>query len=266
MYVACCFKPFGFRTVHFYREGVLVAMAKTLSKTELQAGIDNAILRVIDTCGGEVDSAISNGLRAEYKLGSEILSESEKIHLADGEKLTGSSEDKKVFAVIKKSRNAIVDGLIESGRFDFGRTKFLDAVRVAAKFGPTDFENLSQEFNRTAIIELASVADDKVDSAIDAVRGAQEKAAEKDAKPPNVREIVKGFKPKARKSGSVPFTVKLAQLLANELDAEFFGQLDSKAGVAKGAANDKLAAVIKILAENGSDVRLVAERVKSDKK
>ena len=240
-------------------------MAKTLSKSELQAGIDNAILRVIDSCGGEIDSAISTGLKAEYKLGSEILSESEKIHLADGEKLTGSSEDKKIFATIKKSRNAIVDGLIESGRFDFGRTKFLDAVRVAAKFDQTEFENLSTEFNRTAIIELASVADDKVDSAIEAVRGAQEKAADS-GKVPNVREVIKGFKPTARKSGSVPFTVKLAQLLANELDAEFFGQLDSKAGVAKGAANDKLAAVIKILAENGSDVRLVAERVKADKK
>jgi len=240
-------------------------MAKTLSKTELQAGIDNAILRVIDSCGGEIDSAISTGLKAEYKLGSEILSESEKIHLADGEKLTGSSEDKKIAATIRKSRNAIVEGLIESGRFDFGRTKFLDAVRVAAKFGETDFENLSKEFNRTAIIELASVADDKVDKAIEAVRGAQEKAADS-GKVPNVREVIKGFRPTARKSGSVPFTVKLAQLLANELDAEFFGQLDSKAGVAKGAANDKLAAVIKILAENGSDVRLVAERVKADKK
>ena len=97
------------------------------------------------------------------------------------------------------------------------------------------------------------------------MRGAQEKAADS-GKVPNVREVIKGFKPTARKSGSVPFTVKLAQLLANELDADFFGQLDSKAGVAKGAANDKLAAVIKILAENGSDVRLVAERVKADKK
>lgn len=241
-------------------------MAKQLSKTELQAGIDNAILRVIDSCGTDVDKAISSGIRAEYKLGSAILSESEKIHLADGEKLTGSGEDKKIAATIRKSRNAVVEGLIESGRFDFGRTKFLDAVRVAAKFDKTEFDNLSTEFNRTAIIELASVADEKVDAAVEAVRGAQKAAAENDKKPPNVREIVKGFKPTARKSGSVPFTVKLAQLLANELDAEFFGQLDSKAGVAKGAANDKLAAVIKILAENGSDVRLVAERVKADKK
>ena len=241
-------------------------MAKTLSKTELQAVIDNAILRVIDTCGGEVDSAISNGLRAEYKLGSEILSESEKIHLADGEKLTGSADDKKIFATIKKSRNAIVDGLIESGRFDFGRTKFLDAVRVAAKFGPTDFENLSKEFNRTAIIELASVADDKVDSAIDAVRGAQEKAAEKDAKPPNVREIVKGFKPTARKSGSVPFTVKLADKLAENMTVEFFAKLSSKNGVDKGAANEMLNWIADELTDMGVDVENAAERARKKAK
>ena len=61
-------------------------MAKTLNEKELQAGIDNAILSVIDTCGADVDSAISKGMKAEYKLGSSILSESEQIHLTEGEK------------------------------------------------------------------------------------------------------------------------------------------------------------------------------------
>ena len=40
-------------------------MAKTLNEKELKAGIDNAILSVIDTCGADVDSAISKGMKAD---------------------------------------------------------------------------------------------------------------------------------------------------------------------------------------------------------
>ena len=240
-------------------------MAKTLTEAQLQAGINNAILSVIDTCGADVDSAISKGMKAEYKLGSSILSESEQIHLTEGEKRTGDAADKKIEKSIRQSRNAIVDGLIESGRFDFGRTKFLDAVRIAAKFPETQFENLSAEFNRTAIVELASVADEKVEKAIDAVRAATEKAEESDnVKAPNVREIVKGFKPTARKSSSVPFPLKVAEALAENFDVGFFAALSSDKGMSKADANAALARMIELLASQGIDIQAAAERCRAD--
>ena len=240
-------------------------MAKTLTEAQLQAGINNAILSVIDTCGADVDSAISKGMKAEYKLGSSILSESEQIHLTEGEKRTGDSADKKIEKSIRQSRNAIVDGLIESGRFDFGRTKFLDAVRIAAKFPETQFENLSAEFNRTAIVELASVADEKVDKAIDAVRAATEKAEESDnVKAPNVREIVKGFKPTARKSSSVPFPLKVADAMADTFTVEFFAKLSSEKGIPKKEANEALVDLFEALAGHGMDVEKAAERKRAD--
>jgi hypothetical protein len=241
-------------------------MAKTLNEKELQAGIDNAVLSVIDTCGADVDSAISNGMKAEYRLGSSILSESEQIHLTEGEKRTGDAADKKIEKSIRQSRNAIVDGLIESGRFDFGRTKFLDAVRIAAKFPETQFENLSAEFNRTAIVELASVADEKVEKAIDAVRAATDTAKEKDKTPPNVREIVKGFKPTARKSSSVPFPLKVAEALADGYGVDFFAKLSSEKGLPKKEANEALAGLFVLLAGHGMDVEKAAERKRADAK
>ena len=241
-------------------------MAKTLNEKELSAAVDNAILSVIDTCGVDVDSAISKGMKAEYKLGSSILSESDKIHLTEGEKLTGDKADKAVAASIKKSRNAIVDGLIETGRFDFGRTKFLDAVRVAAKFGATEFENLSNEFNRTAIVELASVADDKVDKAVEAVRTATAKADEKDQPAPNVRKIVQSFKPAPRKSSSVPFNMKVAEALADTFKVEFFAELSSAKQLSKADANAAIHAMLSILSTNGIDVQAAAERKRADVK
>lgn len=241
-------------------------MAKTLSEAQLSAAVDNAVLSVIDTCGVDVDSAISKGMKAEYKLGSSILSESEQIHLVDGEKLTGDAADKKIEKSIRQSRNAIVDGLIESGRFDFGRTKFLDSVRIAAKFPETQFENLSNEFNRTAIVELASVADEKVEKAIDAVRAATAKSEEKDQTPPNVREIVKGFKPTARKSSSVPFPLKVAESLADKYGVEFFANLSSEKGLPKKESNEALVELFALLAGHGMDVEKAAERKRADVK
>jgi hypothetical protein len=238
-------------------------MAKTLSETQLNTAVDNAILVVIDTCGADVDSAISKGIKAEYLLGSTIIEESDKIHLVEGEKRTGDSADKKVETSIRKSRTAIVEGLIETNRFDFGRTKFMDAVRIASKFSQTEFENLSAEFNRTAIIELASVANEKVDKAVEAVRAATEKAVEKDVPPPNVREIVKGFKPTARKSTSVPFPLKISTLLADTFDVDFFAKLSSEKSLSKKDSNAALFTLFTVLAENGMDVQMQAE-VKRD--
>jgi hypothetical protein len=238
-------------------------MAKTLSETQLNTAVDNAILVVIDTCGADVDSAISKGIKAEYLLGSTIIEESDKIHLVEGEKRTGDSADKKVETSIRKSRTAIVEGLIETNRFDFGRTKFMDAVRIASKFSQTEFENLSAEFNRTAIIELASVANEKVDKAVEAVRAATEKAVEKDVPPPNVREIVKGFKPTARKSTSVPFPLKISTLLADTFDVDFFAKFSSEKSLSKKDSNAALFTLFTVLAENGMDVQMQAE-VKRD--
>jgi hypothetical protein len=238
-------------------------MAKTLSETQLNTAVDNAILVVIDTCGADVDSAISKGIKAEYLLGSTIIEESDKIHLVEGEKRTGDSADKKVETSIRKSRTAIVEGLIETNRFDFGRTKFMDAVRIASKFSQTEFENLSAEFNRTAIIELASVANEKVDKAVEAVRAATEKAVEKDVPPPNVREIVKGFKPTARKSSSVPFPLKISTLLADSFDVDFFAKFSSEKSLSKKDSNAALFTLFTVLAENGMDVQMQAE-VKRD--
>mgnify|MGYP003649427834 CR=1 FL=1 len=241
-------------------------MAKTLNEKQLSAAVDNAILSVIDTCGTAVDSAISKGLKAEYLLGSTILAESDKIHLAEGELLTGDKADKAVAASIKKSRNAIVDGLLESGRFDFGRTKMLDAVRVAAKFNKEDFENLSAEFNRTAIIELASVADEKVDKAVEAVRTATAKADEKDQPAPNVRKIVQSFKPAPRKSSSLPFPLKVAEALADGYGVEFFAALSSDKGLPKKESNEALKGLFVLLAGHGMDVEKAAERKRADAK
>mgnify|MGYP003147060580 CR=1 FL=1 len=241
-------------------------MAKTLNEKELSAAVDNAILSVIDSCGADMDSAISKGLKAEYLLGSSILAESDKIHLADGEKLTGDKADKAVAASIKKSRNAIVDGLIESGRFDFGRTKFMDAVRIAAKFPETQFENLAQEFNRTAIVELSSVADGKVEKAVEAVRTATAKADEKDQPAPNVRKIVQTFKPAPRKSSSVPFPLKVAESLAETFTVEFFAALNSGKGIPKAESNAALSKVFADLAGHGMDVEKAAERKRAEVK
>ena len=238
-------------------------MAKKLSEAQLASGISNAITAVIDTCGGEVDEAISNGLRAEYQLGSAILSESEKIHLVEGEKLTGDAKDKEVKQAIGKSRNAIVDGLIESNRFDFGRTKFLDAVRVASKFGETQFENLATEFNRTAIVELASIADDKQAEAMDAVRAATKKAEEKNLKSPNVREIIKSFRPASTKAKSVSFPLKVAESLASDFNVDFFAQLKSEKQLTKKVACESLLSLFEQLAHLGIDVEKASERARA---
>tara|TARA_R110000824_G_scaffold96593_8_gene231268 strand:- start:2784 stop:3752 length:969 start_codon:yes stop_codon:yes gene_type:complete len=238
-------------------------MAKTLSETQLKSAINNAILTVVNTCGKEVESAISSGIKAEYLLGSTIIEESDKIHLVEGEKRTGDSADKKVETSIRKSRTAIVDGLIEMNKFGWGKTKFLDAVRVASKFSETEFEDLSAEFNRTAIIELASVSDENKEKALSAVRAATEKAVEKDVPPPNVREIVKGFKPTARKSTSVPFPLKISTLLADSFDVDFFAKFSSEKSLSKKDSNAALFTLFTVLAENGMDVQMQAE-VKRD--
>jgi len=238
-------------------------MAKTLNEAEVKAGVDNAVLAVIDQCGVEIDAAISKGMEAEYTLGWTILAESEKIWLADGEKQTGDKVDKAIAASIKKSRNQIVDGLIESGRFDFGRTKFMDAIRIASKFDAEKFVNLSSEFNRTAIIELASVSDDKQSDAIEAVRDAAKKADTKGVAAPNVRETIRPFKPTARKSSSVPFPLKVADKLAETFDVAFFAALTSDKGLSKAEANSALAKMVEILATNGIDLELAAERARA---
>ena len=242
-------------------------MPKKLNKKQLDAAVDNAVLGVIDTCAADMDAAIKGGVQAEYDLGVSIIEQAEGIWLKDGEKLTGDSADKAVRADIGKSRNAIVAGLIETGRFDFWGTKFMDACRIAAKFSDAEeFENLSTEFNRTALVELSSVQDDKLKDAMESVRSAQEAAAEKDETPPNVRELVKKFKPTARKSGSVPFPVKLAEKLAVGFPVEILAKFDSKAGLDKAESNLIVAWMMDTLAENGVDIRIAAERARKEAK
>ena len=91
-----------------------------------------------------------------------------------------------------------------------------------------------------------------------------EKAEESDnVKAPNVREIVKGFKPTARKSSSVPFNLKVAEKLAENFDVGFFAALSSEKGMSKADANAALARMIELLASQGIDIEAAAERCRA---